>query len=107
MADRRTPQWVMAGNALPDGRFQLTASKDIWLVVYQYDGQGYNYAPPPPGATLRLSVHLQQVVIVQGDTYAECFSKLFAFWSPDPVQRELPHGRLALEPGQKSLPETP
>ena len=101
------PDFVMAGGQ-SDGRFYLLASKSLTEVELRFERDRIETGYGLPKAWGRerhfVTAEMRDYVMVVGDSYAQCFTDLFAEWDPTPDRPSIA-GQAALPAASRMLDE--
>lgn len=100
-----SPDWIVLGSEIvhPYYRFVIYASQDLSYgelsskTVGEFDE--LTWMPRTrPVTEHKLSVTMKRYYEIYGDSYAECWQKLFHVWSPaEPERREISQRRREIE----------
>lgn len=106
MPDKHSPDWVVLGSPSrdPQGRFVLYASRDLrdpstfdtkTIAEYNDDWTLRSY-----DTWNEIHLKMGTVYMVFGDSYGECWQRLFQVWSPEtgPTQQPELSNRREIEP---------
>lgn len=83
-----TPQWVLCGSDLPDGRVRLLASKTMTHAELEVRADhaapwdNLDTAPPVTSRRVTLTCGVRDFTLIDADDWPSAFADLFGEWAP-------------------------